>query len=137
MDLIELETRAKNGEDYPKGLNFEERELFANFRVLYFLLRNGQVSKENARMEKALYLQEYKIRTNIINQYNEDLQRKTAIHDILNKYGGVRNVPPDVLEQLFKMLDNCLYINKDNNKLMEQVNKYLGLEWTEVDANGL
>lgn len=129
MDLIELETRASKGEDYPKGLTFEERELFQNFRVLYFLLRNKQVSSEEAKKEKQLYLMEYKVRKSMCYQYEDDLERKRAIHDIINRYGGYDKIPPTVMEHLLRLLDQCIYINKETSELMEQIDKYLGLEW--------
>lgn len=131
MDLIELETRASKGEDYPKGLTFEERELFENFRVLYFLLHNKQVSPEEAKKEKQLYLMEYKIRKSMVNQYREDIERKAAINDIVNRYGGYDKVPANVMDKLINLLDNCLYIDKSTNSLIKQVNEYLGLELSD------
>ena len=128
MDLIELESRASKGEDYPKGLTFEERELFENFRVLYFLLHNKQVSPEEAKKEKQLYLMEYNIRKSMVNQYREDIERKAAIYDIINRYGGYDKVPSWVMDKLISLLDNCLYVDKGTEKLISDVNKYLGID---------
>ena len=133
MDLTELETKAKNGEDFPKGISYEEHELFANFRVLYFLLRNKQVTVEEARQEKALYLAEYKVRRQMVEQFKADIECKAIIQDIINRYGGIKDVPPRTLEYLLQVLDGCLYFDKTNTNIMMQIDKYLGVsEWATI-----
>ncbi|MBR1740017.1 MAG: hypothetical protein IJ737_06980 [Ruminococcus sp.] len=134
MDLKELETRAKNGEDFPRGLTYAEHTLFGNFRVLYFLLRNKQCSVEDAKKEKQLYLKEYRLMTKLMAQMEDEYEKKRVVYDIINQYGGKEKLPPKVLEKLFRLLDDCLYIDREAVQMMEDSAKYLGMEWEGFDG---
>jgi hypothetical protein len=108
MDLIELETRAKAGENFPEGITWEEKELFRDFRCLYFMLRSGLCTVGEARAEKAEMLEAYEKRKEFREWMIDATERAAAIDGIINKYGSQADMPHKTWVYLFELFEKCL-----------------------------
>lgn len=108
MDLIELETRAKHGQDYPPDLTWEEKELYRDFRCLYFMLKAKMCTVEEAKTEKAEILKQYEGRKKFRDWVNDSTDRMAAICGIIKRWDDPDKMPRKTWKYVMELFENCL-----------------------------
>lgn len=80
-DIEEIERLAMSGQDVPKEYNQPEQLLFLSLRILHWEYRHGIITREQAKKEKHLLVQEFQKEQHFYEIYMEAVRiRNTMSH---------------------------------------------------------
>lgn len=86
MTIEEICSAANRGEPVPDGLLLHDAELFACLRDTYSRYHSGQLSRENAELEKKRLLYQHDLHRRQHEGIMRDIRRYQAILKTVNKY---------------------------------------------------
>jgi len=90
FDLAEIERTASTGAELPTGLTSPEQWLFLSLRLLYRSHKDGYITTEQAKKEKAHIMDQFKSAQQTLEMYRdgqERFQRIRALQSDVEKSG--------------------------------------------------